>query len=942
MKIFLACLATLLTVFVYSQTPNGEFDSLDDFAVMKSVQFTMPDGTHLETDIFLPITQDSMMVMIDLPGAGPTSVQVIPKGVQYLIYDSVNNEINPNPFQIPVLFTRTPYDKQSSDEYGNIVSILGFSYAMQDMRGCNASEGAYYPMYSDSWNKNAYHPDMKHSLDITDFSDNRNGNKHEDGYNSIGFIVDSLTRIYDVDRDGINDTILLCNGVVGMYGASALGNSQYTAAAAHKINPEESGLKSLFPIVATADQYSVTMVQNGVYREAIVDNWIGGQLQDLCDESLNSSDFSIDNTIHSFADYSLNNLEEAFYTCIGTMLDVPNNGNIVGYYPNSPFRYTMDVSSANVNSEGEGDINGDFSRFSNMDVPIYHLTGWWDIFVDGQISTFNQTKNNIDDDYGNKSFQKLVIGPWAHQTITAQSTGDMTYHENVTTLLGFDVSNIDDISNTEENIFESEIYKWFRSTLNEKQGYNAPKFFIAEATEWQVLNPMYSVRIPAEDYVIPYSDFISYLGGLQGLPAVPIEVNVNGSISTISYDAPVIDEPLFAISEPIPESTNEYFQNTADVRFYIPGPINDGIPENVNVGNYWYETDSFPFFNNITYTDFYLRNNQSLSLTQPEVDEGIQSFTHDPDNPVLTVGGANMTVKTPDLSRDSQGQMNLAHSDFVNYTMDHQGVIKFTSELIADSICIIGFPKATIYASSEIEGQSNVPTNTDFFVRVIDVYPTGEEYFVVEGCINARAREYVRTRFNGEENVDAEFSNILSDTYYKYEFDLLPLAYTFGKNHQIKILISSGNYPRYMSSPNLPLNDGEFFKRKPNDGKTYTFDGTEMSPRICTNNVAFSTERPSHISFPVYGGLSVNNPDLGSINKTIIDVFPNPCSSSLTMRLDNDIVSDIIIFSVDGRIVEQFEASGITDVDISKFISGTYLIKISNEKQVFTTRVVKK
>ncbi|MCK9322198.1 MAG: hypothetical protein M0P32_09375, partial [Bacteroidales bacterium] len=576
MKTIFTCLNLLfLASALFGQTLNGTLDEISDFAVKESVQFTMPDGTHLETDVFLPITQDSMMVTIDIPGLGPTPVQVIPRGIQYLIYDSINNAINPNPFQLPVLFTRTPYNKHSSSDYGHVVSILGFCFAMQDMRGCYASEGAYYPMYSDSWNKNSYHPDIKHNLDITDFSDIRNGNKHEDGYNSIVFITDSLTRIYDVNRDGINDTILVCNGSVGMYGASASGNSQYTAAAAHKINPEEPGLKSLFPIVASADQYWVTMVQNGVYRQAIVDNWVGGQLQSVNDEELNEFDFSIDNAIHSFSDYGLTNAEEAFIACIATMLDSSINGSIPGYYPNSAFRYSMDASSASVNSAGEGDINGNHSRYSNMDVPTYHLTGWWDIFIDGQIHTYNQTVNNINDNHGNKSFQKLVIGPWAHQTTTALTTGDITYPENVKSVIAFDMSNVDNLATTEENIFKSEIYKWFRATLNEKQGYNAPKFFIPEASDWQVLSAEYSVRIPAEDYILPYSEFIAYLCGLQELPNVPIEINYNGTIITNIYNAPLIEDPILNISEPPPSNTEGYFQDIANVRFYVPGPIDD-------------------------------------------------------------------------------------------------------------------------------------------------------------------------------------------------------------------------------------------------------------------------------------------------------------------------------------------------------------------------------
>jgi hypothetical protein len=46
-----------------------------------------------------------------------------------------------------------------------------------------------------------------------------------------------------------------------MFGASALGNTQYQAAAAHRINPLGRGLKSLLPIVAALEHYNYTGYQ---------------------------------------------------------------------------------------------------------------------------------------------------------------------------------------------------------------------------------------------------------------------------------------------------------------------------------------------------------------------------------------------------------------------------------------------------------------------------------------------------------------------------------------------------------------------------------------------------------------------------------------------------------------------------------------------------------
>jgi predicted acyl esterase len=63
------------------------------------------------------------------------------------------------------------------------------------------------------------------------------------------------------------------------------------------------------------------------------------------------------------------------------------------------------------------------SRYTNIQVPVYNLTGWWDIFIDGQIQTWQYLMKYLPDSL--KKYQKLLIGPWAHQTIGTRSTGDM-------------------------------------------------------------------------------------------------------------------------------------------------------------------------------------------------------------------------------------------------------------------------------------------------------------------------------------------------------------------------------------------------------------------------------------------------------------------------------------------------------------------------------------
>jgi predicted acyl esterase len=931
----------LIILLLYLSNANGQYingiiDDPRDMTTGETISFTMSDGTKLSTDVYLPVTQDSMVISLEIKGVGKNLFQVIPKGIQYLIYDSINGEINPNPYQLPIILTRTPYNKASSIDYGSFTTILGYAYAMQDMRGAYASEGAYIPMYSDGWDKNTYHPDIHHLLDITESSDPRNANRHEDGYQSIKFITDSLLRIYDYDRDGTQDTFLITKGNVGMYGASALANSQYTAAAAHKVFLDSSGLKSLFPIVGTADLHNIALTQNGVYREALVNNWISNQLSDINDELLNTIDSGLDDTIHSFSDYNLETASQAIDLTLKTMIDSALENELPGYYPNSVFKASMDVSAAPVDIEGESLANGNYSRFTNMDVPAYHLTGWWDIFIDGQINTFNNIRNHISAQ--SKQLQKLVIGPWAHQTVSQRTTGDITYPDNVTILLGIDLANLENIAETESNIFDTELYKWFRQTLNHNIGYSNPKFIIPESSEWQPLNQSANILIPSEDYIIPYNQFVSFLGGNSQLDSVPFKMAVNGDTGQLYYSIPQMNEPFFNSSELSQNSENNYFNTIPAVRFYVVGPVNDEY--NPKTGNYWKATDSFPFTQNIVSQDFFLQSNGGIQTTIPTT-QGAISYESDPNNPVLTVGGANMTINTPGSKQRSQGQINLANPNYINLTMDHPGVISFISEEINDSLSIIGIPKATLFASTSIQGLSNVAANTDFFVRIVDVYPDGRELFVVEGAINARAREYAQSIFNGEENPEAPFSNIISDQFYEYNFNLMPIAYTFGKKHRVKVLISSSNYPRYMSSPNIPLNAGEFFRRKPNDGQTYNFEGQEISPRIVENTIAFSATMPSKITLPVFGNYSFTEVIETMNHISPFRIYPNPTNDNLYIRPINNEEYSIRVFDISGKNILNKQAAGLLKLSTSEFKSGVILIEIIGTNAVYTEKILK-
>ena len=1011
---------------------NGKIDDITEFATIMTVPFTMPDGVKLMTDVYLPVLSDCLIYNLVLDTtigfitvSDSFQVEFIKKGTQIIMYDSItapdtlgtnplrlkwnyydpqNLIKNPNPYQMPVIFTRTPYDKTGEDAMA-LMTLLGNSAVMQDMRGRYSSEGVYMPMYSDSWNKNPYHPTWGHVLDRqTDINDPKHGNNHEDGYNSIRYMTgeyqfdtsmtwlkdetifydidmdgdldevtnnNRLMRVYDYNFDGIPDTFPVATPNIGTFGASALGNTQYQAAAAHKIDTLRPGLKCLLPIVATNEHFKYTGYQNGVFRDRIVTGWVKGQIftgvDDDCDTcGIGGTNYykdmdqalgnpgGVHNTLHTSWDYGNANKFDAANEAIDhfTMWR-PNENFMAGYYPNSNGRADLDASRAMLNATtGEGDANGTLSRYTNMDVPAYHLFGWWDIFVDGQIET-----NNLMRKYAspkNRRMQKIVIGPWAHQTIGSTETGDQEYPDNIYESLGLDLSDVGGDTLPLTDIFSSDIVSWYRHNLNYSKGLGEPKIFIPESNTAQpgsgCPTGLDSIRIPSRDYTILFEDFINYLAGSAPLPPIWVEIRVCGGVPTeMEFEIPAGANSLLPglANQEIkpPKDKNFSDPNIAPpVRFYVVG---DGLDN--TVGNYWFEADSFPLINDIKWTKTYMHQDGSLNFTKPVMDEGFKIYVHDPDDPILTTGGANMIVRTPQDDRNSQGQMNLADPAFAPYTMDRPGVISFTGAPIQDSLCIIGFPVATVYAKSNPGGVTSGPTDTDFFVRVLDVFPDGRELFVYEGCVNARGRNYARGIVHGADGSvnyhsgmpsdekadgidDIPFTNIEMGQIYEYKFKMMPIAYTWGAGHKMKILISSSNYTRYQVNPNLPMEEGEFFRRKPGDGQSYTYNGVAMYPRVAVQRVAFSDVYPSNIDLPMYTPGEIASVEDDVFTKPTLNalVYPNPARDKVSVYMSKVGKYSVELMNISGQTVYSASFTDQIDIDISDKRGGLYLVKIED------------
>ena len=126
-----------------------------------------------------------------------------------------------------------------------------------------------------------------------------------------------------------------------------------------------------------------------------------------------------------------------------------------------------------------------------------------------------------------------------------------------------------------------------------------------------------------------------------------------------------------------------------------------------NSGQYWSSVEKWPA---PKMTPFYLHGDGSVSINKPTSNDNLaesSSFVHDPANPIPTKGGNNLFSDAPCGPLDQQD-------------LDRRSdVLVFQTPLFAKALPLTGAINGHLYVSSDA-------IDTDFMVRISDVYPTGE------------------------------------------------------------------------------------------------------------------------------------------------------------------------------------------------------------------------
>jgi len=247
---------------------------------------------------------------------------------------------------------------------------------------------------------------------------------------------------------------------------------------------------------------------------------------------------------------------------------------------------------------------------------------------------------------------------------------------------------------------------------------------------------------------------------------------------------------------------NDFKEKTPRVQYYTMGL------------NKWQQAEQWPP-EEAEMTTFYLTSggqanslygDGKLSRTKAGENSSPDSFTYDPMNPVPSYGG-NVCCTGNAIKGGSfdQQAMETRHD-----------ILVYTSEPLEEGVEVSGFIESTLYVASDAK-------DTDFTIKLIDVYPDGRAYNLDETIQRARYREgYNKEVFM----VDGEV----------YKLDLTPMSTSnyFEKGHRIRIEISSSNFPRFTRN----LNTGE-----------NNFD--EKEGVVAHNQIHHGAEFPSQIRLPV-------------------------------------------------------------------------------------------
>ncbi|HOA73482.1 MAG TPA: CocE/NonD family hydrolase [Phycisphaerae bacterium] len=259
---------------------------------------------------------------------------------------------------------------------------------------------------------------------------------------------------------------------------------------------------------------------------------------------------------------------------------------------------------------------------------------------------------------------------------------------------------------------------------------------------------------------------------------------------------------------PVPIGINEWFdhylqgRNTGADRapavvYYTMGAIDEpGAP-----GNVWHTDHTWPPPHERR--RLYLHADGRLTWKPPQHnDDAARTLTSDPLNPVPTRGGANLAIPAGAFDQREIEK--------------RPDVLVFTTEPLTEPVEVTGPVVANLLVTSDCP-------DTDFAVKLCDVYPDGRSMNICDGLLRLRHRR-------GADRLDLlEPGEVVS-----VRVDMDATSIVFNRGHRIRVHVTGSNYPRFDVNPNTGWPAWPF-----------------CPVRVAKNTVFCSADRASCVELPV-------------------------------------------------------------------------------------------
>ena len=310
-------------------------------------------------------------------------------------------------------------------------------------------------------------------------------------------------------------------------------------------------------------------------------------------------------------------------------------------------------------------------------------------------------------------------------------------------------------------------------------------------------------------------------GGMFGGPS--------GNITYLNQNLGIVLNAADALFEKWLRDNSTLWDMYPTIAFYLMSSYADN-PE--LLANDWFQSDIWPL--TTTNLDLYMHSNETLLLGASSDNQGHLSYNYDPNDPVETIYGGNLA-----LPAGTWDQQSVESRD---------DILVFTTPALTEKLTVVGQITTTLFIESNC-------SDTDFTVKLTDVYPDGRSMLITDTIIRARNR------------LGYDSWNLLEKReIYELTIPLDSTAYLFNEGHSLRVDISSSNFPR--------------FETNPNTGDALWENSTTY---VANNTIHLNSNYQSKISIPTieYESLTPFSFDLEISQKVINqsfqeDTFPAP------------------------------------------------------------------